>query len=402
MPMPQNGEGDPSYHVGAGGQARLEMDVRAYVYLVLMVVLGSTTAAAARLAVRELPIALLPVVRFGVAGLCILPMIRGRGSMAKLLREDWAGLLVAAVMCVPVNQGFFLTAARLGPTSHVGIFYATAPLVVLLGAWALRTEQPDLGRLWGVLASVAGIIVVGVGNLWGGGGIAPGAARAVMAADALLVGAVISWAIYVLLSKPLVVRHGALPVLAGTFLLGSLLNLPIAIFSLWAWPAIALGQVSTTAWLALAFLALFVTPLGQACQNLALSRLDASQVATFSNASPLLTVVWGIWLFGEVLTPALMIGGILTFCGISWTGRPRRWPRTSGIETSPAAAKSQRALLEDEMLGQAAAAAFFPPLAKGGPGGVDPAQSITGCSQGLLPPHSPRLLETVSKCDESP
>jgi drug/metabolite transporter (DMT)-like permease len=297
------------------------MDVRGFVYLVLMVLLGSTTAAAARLAVRELPIALLPVVRFGVAGLCILPMIRDRGSVWKLVRDDWPGLLLAAALCVPVNQGFFLTAARLGPTSHVGIFYATAPLVVLLGAWVLRSEPPDLGRLWGVLASVAGILVIGIGNLWGGSGGSPSEARAVMAADALLVGAVISWGLYILASKPLVVRHGALPVLAGTFLVGSLLNTPIAVWSLSAWPAI--DRVSTTAWLALAFLALFVTPLGQACQNLALCRLDASQVATFSNASPVLTIVWGIWLFGEALTPALVVGGILTFCGISWTGRRR-------------------------------------------------------------------------------
>jgi drug/metabolite transporter (DMT)-like permease len=327
------------------------MDFRGYVYLVLMVVLGSTTAAAARLAVGELPIALLPVVRFGVAGLCILPMIRGRGSLAKLLREDWVLLLLAAAMCVPVNQGFFLTAARLGPTSHVGIFYATAPLVVLLGAWALRTEEPDLRRLWGVLASVAGIIVVGVGSSWASGGTSPGEARAVLAADALLVGAVISWGIYIILSKPLVVRHGALPVLAGTFLLGSLLNLPIAIVSLSAWPS--LGQASSTAWLALGFLALFVTPLGQACQNLALSRLDASQVANFSNASPVLTVVWGIWLFGEALTPALVIGGILTFCGISWTGR-RRWrPQTAAIET--AVQQPEHGLRKDGWLGGASA-----------------------------------------------
>jgi len=123
------------------------------------------------------------------------------------------------------------------------------------------------------------------------------------------------------LSKPLVVRHGALPVLAGTFLIGSLLNVPLAAWSLSAWPAI--GKASATAWLALAFLALFVTPIGQACQNLALSRLDASQVATFSNASPVLTLVWGIWLFGEALTPALVVGGMLTFCGITWTGRLR-------------------------------------------------------------------------------
>jgi drug/metabolite transporter (DMT)-like permease len=297
-----------------------------------MIVLGSTTAAAARLAVRELPIALLPVVRFGIAGLCVLPMIRARGALFKLFREDWALLLLTAAMCVPVNQGFFLTAARLGPTSHVGIFYATAPLVVLLGAWVLRTEKPDLRRLWGVLASVAGILVIGAGNLWQGPGASAGEVRAVLAADALLVGAVISWGMYVILSKPLVVRHGALPVLAGTFLAGSLLNAPFAIWSLSAWPAI--DQVSPTAWLALAFLALFVTPVGQACQNLALSRLDASQVANFSNASPILTVIWGVWLFGESLTPALVIGGILTFAGISWTGKPRRRAPAARIDAA--------------------------------------------------------------------
>jgi hypothetical protein len=53
-----------------------DADYRAYVYVVVMVVLGSTTAAAAKFVVRELPVPWLPVVRFGVAGLCLLPMVR--------------------------------------------------------------------------------------------------------------------------------------------------------------------------------------------------------------------------------------------------------------------------------------------------------------------------------------
>ena len=75
-------------------------------------------------------------------------------------------LLATAALCVPINQGFFLSASRLGPTSHVGIFYATCPLVVLLLAWTMRMERPDRSRLWGVLASVAGIAVIGIGNYW--------------------------------------------------------------------------------------------------------------------------------------------------------------------------------------------------------------------------------------------
>ncbi len=297
------------------------VDFRAYVYLLLMVVIGSTTAAAAKYAVRDLPVALVPVLRFGMAGLCLLPVVWGRGELGRLVREDPWLLFLSAGLCVPINQGFFLSAARLGPTSHVGIFYATCPLVVLLLAWTMKLERPDLGRLWGVLASVAGIVVIAAGNFWNGGNGSAEDIRAVVLADCLLVGAVISWGAYVAVSKPLVERHGAMPALTGTFLLGCLMSIPVALVAGPAWPNF--GHVSTTAWLALAALGLFITPFGWGFQNLALSRFEASQVATFSNGSPVLTVVWGIWLLDEVLTLPLIIGGALTLGGIYWASRPK-------------------------------------------------------------------------------
>jgi drug/metabolite transporter (DMT)-like permease len=225
-------------------------------------------------------------------------------------------------LCVPVNQGFFLSATRLGPTSHVALFYATCPLVVLLLAWGLRMERPDVGRLWGVLASVGGIVLIGLGNYWEQGGGTSAEAQSAVLSDLLLVGAVLSWGGYIAASKPLIVRHGAITVLAGTFLVGCLLSAPIAILASPGLPPP--GQVSTSAWLALAFLGLFVTPFGWAYQNMALRRFDASQVATFSNASPVLTVIWGMWLFGETLSLTLIVGGMMTLGGIYWTCRPRR------------------------------------------------------------------------------
>jgi drug/metabolite transporter (DMT)-like permease len=309
------------------------VDFRAYVYVTLMVVFGSTTAAAAKIAVAELPVTLVPAVRFGMAGLCLLPWVLGRGVLLRMIREDGLLVIATAALCVPINQGFFLSAARLGPTSHVGFFYATCPLVVLLLAWTMRIERPDRGRLWGVLASVAGIVVIGVGNYWNSGGAATAEVRAVVLADLLLVGAVVSWGGYIAVSKPLVERHGAMPALAATCLVGCLLSVPLAV---WTWPGFSrFGQVSSSAWLALAILGLFITPLGWAFQNLSLRRFDASQVATFSNGSPFLTVVWGIWLFGELLTPALVVGGALTLGGIYWASRTRRpglKPREFGFE----------------------------------------------------------------------
>jgi drug/metabolite transporter (DMT)-like permease len=349
MSIAESGEGEETSGVEGTARPGGEADPRAYIYVLMLVVLGSTTAAAAKLIVRELPVAWLPVVRFGVAGLCLLPVVGGLGVVSRILRRDGLLLGMAAALCVPINQGFFLNATRLGPTSHVGLFYATCPLVVLLLAWTLRLERPDLGRLWGVLASVTGVAMIGVGGAWQTSG-PPAAIRSGVLADALLVGAVSSWGAYLTVSKPLIMRHGSLPVLAATFLGGCLLDLPIALLTAPRIPS--LSQVSSSAWLALAFLTLFITPVNLACQNLALRSLDASQVANFSNVSPILTVCWGTWLFGEAITPSLVAGGALTLAGVFWTGLgrsrgqwsvvsqrkregPRILPGVSTVSTSP-------------------------------------------------------------------
>ena len=137
----------------------------AYVFLGLMVLIGSTTALSAKFAVRELPLPLIPLVRFGVAGLCLLPFALRRGAFGRMIRRDWRWLLPSAVFCVGLNQLFFLSGTRLAPTTHVGLIYATTPLFVLLIACAMRTERLRVDRLLGIAASVLGVVVIAAGNL---------------------------------------------------------------------------------------------------------------------------------------------------------------------------------------------------------------------------------------------
>lgn len=294
-------------------------DSRAYLYLALMVLIGSSTAPAAKYAVAELPAGLLPLIRFGVAGLCLSPLVWGRGGgFARMVRTDPWRLATAAALCVPVNQTFFLNGARLTPTSHVAIIYAACPLVVMLLASAIGQERLDPARLVGVLACVLGVALIGLDSLWRGGA----AGQSTFRGDLFLVGAVVSWGAYLTASKQLIARHGALNALAGTFLVGALLHVPVALATMPGWPP--LSRASASAWWGLAYLTLFVTVFALAFQNLAMKRLDASQVATFGNVAPLLTIAWGVWLFGESVTPPLIVGGALTIGGILWTSRPAR------------------------------------------------------------------------------
>lgn len=302
---------------GAAIDGNRRVDFRAFAYLALMVLIGSSTAPAAKFAVKEFPAGFLPLVRFGVAGLCLLPLAMRRGaSLSQLVRRDFWRLAAGAAFCVPINQMFFLNGARLSPNSHIALIYASCPLWVLLLATGLRQERLVRGRLVGVLISVLGVIVLALDSVWRGGV----AGHATLRGDALLIGAVASWGAYLTVSKPLLSRYQPLTVLAGTFLIGAVLHLPIALATLPGWTS--LSTASASAWRGLAYLTLIVTVVGLAFQNLAMRRLDASQVATFGNAAPVLTVLWGVWLFGETVTPALGVGGALTLAGIFCTNRP--------------------------------------------------------------------------------
>ncbi len=286
--------------------------------VVLAVLILSSTPVAAKYAVRGLPVGLIPLVRFGVAGLVLGPIVLRGGVFGRMLRTDWRRLLLAGAFCVPINQGFFLTGAQYAPAGHIGLIYAACPLVVLALAWLWGQERLAPERIVGVVASIAGVALVAAENL----GRSDAAGRDALWGDLLEVAAVVAWGAYLTVNKPLVARHGALPVLAATFLVGSVLQLPLSLASSSTWPPLA--GVQPAAWFGLAYMATVVSVGGLAFQNLAMRWFDASQVATFGNVSPLLCVLWGYLLFGERVAPIAAVGGTLVLVGILWASRPAR------------------------------------------------------------------------------
>ena len=309
---------DGSSTVGAQTVGKRQ-EASPYVFLVLMILIGSSTAPSAKYIVRELPTGFVPLVRFGCAGLVLLPIVWRSPAFRRMLRRDLKRLLLTAALCVPINQAFFLNGTKLAPTTHVALIYSSCPLIVLGLATLIGQERLAAGRLLGVLSSVAGLLVIAVGNV---AGSATG--RDVFLGDMFLVGAVVSWGAYLTAGKLLVARYGSLPVLAGTFFFGGLLDIPVALATVGSWGSFA--NVSPRAWIALAHLTVVVSIFGLFFQNQSLQKLDASQVATFGNLAPLLTIVWGGLLFGERLTPILALGGGLIFLGLFGANRPTRHP----------------------------------------------------------------------------
>ena len=156
-------------------------------------------------------------------------------------------------------------------------------------ATAIGQERASSGRLLSVLASVAGVVVIALGNL---GDRSPEGATHCSATSSRS-SPLISWGAYLTVGKPLVARYGSLPTLAGTFLVGARARRarsPAATAGGWA----AAGRVSPGAWRATGYLVLRAVGRRTALSEPGgIRRLDASHVATFGNISTLLTMLWG-------------------------------------------------------------------------------------------------------------
>jgi O-acetylserine/cysteine efflux transporter len=79
----------------------------------------------------------------------------------------------------------------------------------------------------------------------------------------------------------------------------------------------ALANADAAGWSALLFTAIGASLVGHNAYFWLLQRYEVSLIAPLSLLSPILGVVFGIWLLDEPLTARLVIGALIAFAGVA-------------------------------------------------------------------------------------
>lgn len=279
--------------------------------LATFVLIAGATPSAARDALAEMPPLSAGLARFGIAGLLLLltsALRSGLRATFAIERRDFPAFLLAAVLCVPLNQGFYLTGVQWASASHAGLFYALNPVIVLLFTWLLGLARPTWRMAAAALLAFSGAGVITYESLhvvqsqrffWG---------------DLMLLGAVVTWAAYTLAIAPLSLKYGALRSVTIVMLLGTLL---------YAWAALIDGrrlhplQMSWRALGGFAFITLLTCYLNYLLWSFALMRIDVNRIAVSVNAGPIVAVVVAHYWHGDPLTRWLLAGSALILLAIT-------------------------------------------------------------------------------------
>ncbi len=139
-----------------------------------------------------------------------------------------------------------------------------------------------------------------------------GDARNVWLGGALVFGSSISYAVYLSGSAPMIARIGAMRFAALATLMSSAVTL---VHFAASHPLTAFIQPLPVYGWGLA-MALFSTVIPVFAQSAAIRRLGAGRSSLFTMVGPLLTIGFGWWLLGEVISLAQIIGAALVLAGI--------------------------------------------------------------------------------------
>jgi drug/metabolite transporter (DMT)-like permease len=217
--------------------------------------------------------------------------------------------VVLGFLGITINQWLQSAGLVTSEAATTAWILASTPVMMALLSWLFLKEKLNWAAAAGILmASLGVIMVVSKGDLraaFSGGFGQPG--------DILILISAPIWAVYSILSCPVLERHSPIKVTFYTFLFGWLMsNVFFAFGAEWT----PLNQIPAVGWLNVIYLGAFCSAFSYIFYNNSLRLLPTSQVAVFLNLEPLVATLVAAIVLDERIVPATLLGGAMILFGV--------------------------------------------------------------------------------------
>ncbi len=295
----------------------------ARLYLALAMIIVGSSVAAGKIMAAEMPIFLASALRFALALLLLIPILRLKeGGLPRLSARSWGILALQSLFGSFLFTVFLLYGLRLTTSSAAGIITSATPACIGLIAWIFLKERPGRTEACGILLTVTGVMLVnaaggsdgqdaGVSPLWG---------------NLLVVGAVVFESLFLLLRKAVPERISPLGVSTIISFFGLLWFLPMAVYEA---AGTDFALVSAAGWLSTIYYGVVVTVLAYLFWFSGITKVSAAAAGVMTGIMPVSALVLSSLVLGERLTPAhvggcaCVLAGIALISGVAGLARKR-------------------------------------------------------------------------------
>ena len=160
------------------------------------------------------------VVRVGVSMLLFWLLYLLKPVSVKIEKQDRVRFVWCALTGIAVNQLLFLKGLSLTYPIHASLLMLTTPiLIVFIAAWVLK-EKISLFKIAGLALGIAGAMVLILAKT------SASAGENIIWGDILIITNAVSYTIYFILVKPLMLKYDAIVIIRWIFTIGFFMVLP--------------------------------------------------------------------------------------------------------------------------------------------------------------------------------
>lgn len=260
-------------------------------------------------AVTVLPPVGFTFLRFALASLVLLVLLRLREGSIGLPRRDFVSIAALGALGFGAYQILWTTGLTTVGAGDSALLIAATPVMVALLAVVARTDVLTPLKLAGVLISFAGVAIV----VASGPGLSLGGS---IVGELITLGAAICWAIYTAFAGPYLRRHSPLRATAWATVAGTVVLAPLAVLQL----ATVEGPVITPEILgAVLYAGLLAAGVSNVIVMNGIKVVGPTRTAALQFLVPALAVVFAAIFLNEAIRPGQVVGGIVIVAGVVLT-----------------------------------------------------------------------------------
>ncbi|HEY9746637.1 MAG TPA: EamA family transporter [Oculatellaceae cyanobacterium] len=292
---------------------------KAYLALFAVYVIWGTTFGSIKVGVDSIHWALLPMIRFSLAGLLLIAFCLLRGEKLPSWQDVKTNFIIGALIFFGGNSAVCWAVKHM-TTGLGGLMVATTPFWMLwLSSILPPREKIPPAALVGLMIGFIGMLILLSPNLTHLESTDPLFWIGVL----VMLGNTFSWSLGAIYARKRQTASSLLMNVGLQNLAAGLLLIPVCLLTVHDWSAIHPTQQSLVA---LAYLILVGSIAATPCYLYVLQTLPVSISSTFAYVTPVLTVIFG-WLFlGEPMTPTIFAGSVVIVSGVlvvQWVNQRR-------------------------------------------------------------------------------
>ena len=234
-----------------------------------------------------------------------------KSSVTKMDRKDVFRFFLLGLFGVAINQLLFFQGLSLTSNINAALIMTSNPVIVVLIAGILISERITLIRLIGILLGVIGAVSLitlsqshGVGSFSG---------------DLMIFINAASYAVFIVMVKPMMKKYDPWFVLCWTFFFGLLIVIPFGINDV---AAIQWEAFNVIHWSAIIFVIFFTTFLAYLLNTLALKELSTAVVSYYIYLQPIFATIITLYIMHEPVKWIHAVACVLIFTGVYLVSNP--------------------------------------------------------------------------------